>query len=130
VIERALKEGISIIIEGVHIVPGFIRKDLMEKDNVIMFTLSLTDEEMHKGRFYSRCRQAWARRPLQRYMEHFQAIRKTQNYIVSQAKTYDVPIIENIDVITTIDSIIKYITETYGGFKDVKKSESERLNDN
>ena len=34
VIERALTEGISIIIEGVHIVPGFIREDLMEKDNV------------------------------------------------------------------------------------------------
>ncbi|MBO7735362.1 MAG: 2-phosphoglycerate kinase, partial [Methanobrevibacter sp.] len=41
VIERALTEGISIIIEGVHIVPGFIRKDLMEKDNVLMFVLSL-----------------------------------------------------------------------------------------
>ncbi len=124
VIERALKEGISIIIEGVHIVPGFIREDLMEKDNVVMFTLSLSNEKMHKGRFYSRCRQTWARRPLQRYLEHFNAIRKTQNYIVSQAKTYDVPVIENIDVITTIDSIIKYITKTYGGEKNVGKQES------
>ena len=129
VIERALTEGISIIIEGVHIVPGFIRKDLMEKDNVLMFTLTLSDEEMHKGRFYSRCRQAWARRPLQRYMENFPAIRKTQEYIVSQAKIYDVPIIENIDVITTIDSIIKYITKTYGGVNNVREQESERSDD-
>lgn len=63
VIERALKEGISIVIEGVHIVPGFIREDLVARHNVNMYVLTLPDEEVHKGRFYSRCRQLWARRP-------------------------------------------------------------------
>ncbi|MBP3226699.1 MAG: 2-phosphoglycerate kinase, partial [Methanobrevibacter sp.] len=29
IIERSVKEGISTIIEGVHVVPGFIRRDLM-----------------------------------------------------------------------------------------------------
>ena len=36
VIERAIKEGISIVIEGVHIVPGFIREDLVAPE--IMLT--------------------------------------------------------------------------------------------
>jgi len=121
VIERSLKEGISIVIEGVHVVPGFIKQELMEKNNVVMFVLTLHDKEIHKGRFYSRCRQMWARRPLQRYLDNFFAIRKTHKYFESQTSKFDVPAIENIDVVTTIDFIIKHITETYGGINNVKK---------
>lgn len=129
VIERALKEGISIVIEGVHIVPGFIREDLVNKDNVAMFVLTVSDENVHKGRFYSRCRQMWARRPLKRYMSYFWAIRRTHKYFESQAKKNNVPVIENIDVVTTIDSIIKSITKSNGGEIGVGKSESKRNND-
>lgn len=124
VIERALKEGISIVIEGVHIVPGFISPDLVKKDNVNMFVLTLHDEEIHKGRFYSRCRQLWARRPLKRYMNYFGAIRRTHKYFESQAIKNHVPVIENIDVTTTIDSIIENITTTYGSEEDVGEAES------
>jgi 2-phosphoglycerate kinase len=124
VIERALKEGISIVIEGVHIVPGFIREDLVNKPNVNMFVLTLQDEEVHRGRFYSRCRQMWARRPLERYMNYFGAIRRTHKYFESQANKYHVPVIENIDVITTLDTIMEYITTTYGSEEDAKKPES------
>ncbi len=120
VIERAIKEGISIVIEGVHIVPGFINEDLMNKPNVHMFMLSLSDEEIHKGRFYSRCRQLWARRPLKRYLNNFTAIRKTHDYIESQAHKYNIPVIENIDVATTIDTMIEHIIAE-------KKKEEELL---
>jgi len=124
VIERALKEGVSIVIEGVHIVPGFINEDLINKHNVAMFILTLSDEEVHKGRFYSRCRQLWARRPLQRYMNYFGAIRRTHKYFKSQAKKYDIPTIENIDVATTIDCIIGNLTKTYGSEEDVREAQS------
>lgn len=109
VIERAIKEGISIVIEGVHIVPGFISEDLLNTPNVHMFILTLSDEEIHKSRFYSRCRQLWARRPLKRYLKHFVPIRKTHDYIASEAKIHHVPLIENIDVTNTIDSMIEHI---------------------
>ncbi|MBI5681031.1 MAG: 2-phosphoglycerate kinase [Methanobacterium sp.] len=124
VIERALKEGISIVIEGVHIVPGFINEELVNKHNVAMFVLTLQDEEVHRGRFYSRCRQLWARRPLKRYMNYFGAIRRTHKYFESQAQKYDIPVIENIDVTTTIDFIIETLTKTYGSDEDVRETES------
>lgn len=111
VIERAIKEGISIVIEGVHIVPGFIDEDLLKKNNVHLFVLSLSDEEVHKSRFYSRCRQLWARRPLKRYLQHFADIRKTHDYIVGEAHKHDVCVIENIDVNDTIDTMIESILE-------------------
>ncbi len=109
VIERSIKEGISIVIEGVHIVPGFIDEELLKKHNVYMFVLSLSDEEIHKSRFYSRCRQLWARRPLKRYLKHFTDIRKTHDYIVGEAHKHDVCVIENIDVTATIDMMIEEI---------------------
>ncbi len=126
VIERALREGISIVIEGVHIVPGFIREDLIAKRNVAMFILSLQDENVHKERFYSRCRQKWARRPLERYMDHFWDIRRTHKYFERQAKKYHIPIIENIDVTMTIECIIKSLTAKVfeGGEQAVEEIES------
>ncbi|MCI5867106.1 MAG: 2-phosphoglycerate kinase [Methanosphaera sp.] len=111
VIERAIKEGISIVIEGVHIVPGFVDEELLKKNNVHMFVLSLSDEEIHKSRFYSRCRQLWARRPLKRYLEHFTDIRKTHDYIVGEAHKHNISVIENIDVTATVDEMIEDIIE-------------------
>lgn len=115
IIERSVKEGISTIIEGVHVVPGFIRKDLMENNNIIIFTLTVDDEESHKQRFYSRCRQPWVKRSLEKYMENFDTIRKTQMFLVEQAKIHDAPIINNVDINQTIDIMVDNILEEFGG---------------
>lgn len=115
IIERSIKEGISTIIEGVHIVPGFIKKDLIDNNNIIIFTLTVDDEESHKQRFYSRCRQPWVRRSLERYMENFDTIRKTQRFMVEQAKIHDSRIINNVDINETIDIMVNDIIEEFGG---------------
>ena len=119
IIERSVKEGISTIIEGVHIVPGFINKDLIEKNNIICFTLTVDDEEAHKQRFYSRCRQPWVKRSLERYMENFETIRKTQRFLVEQAKIHDTRIINNVDINETIEIMVDDILEKFGGVNNV-----------
>ena len=129
IIERSVKEGISTIIEGVHIVPGFIRKDLMDNNNIIVFTLTVDDEESHKQRFYSRCRQPWVKRSLERYMDNFENIRKTQRFLVEQAKIHDARIINNVDITETIDIMVNDILEKFGGIDDVKQ-ESKGNHDN
>ncbi len=126
VIERSIKEGISIVIEGVHIVPGFIDEDLLNRPNVYMFVLALSDEKIHKGRFYSRCRQLWARRPLKRYLKHFTSIRKTHDYIVGVAEKQDIPVIENIDVTTTIDEMMEYIITVKEKEQQEKKAQENK----
>ncbi|MBQ6512504.1 2-phosphoglycerate kinase [Methanobrevibacter sp.] len=128
IIERSAKEGISTIIEGVHVVPGFIRKDLMENNNIIVFTLIVADEESHKQRFYSRCRQPWVKRSLERYMDNFDTIRKTQSFLIEQAKIHDSHIIDNVDINETIDIMINDILDKFGGIDNVEQ-ESERYND-
>lgn len=120
IIERSVKEGISTIIEGVHIVPGFIRKDLLENNNIIMFILTVDDDEAHKQRFYSRCRQPWVKRSLERYMESFGPIRKTQRFLVEQAKIHDTHIIDNVDINETIEIMVDDILKEFGGVDNVE----------
>ena len=129
IIERSVKEGISTIIEGVHVVPGFVRKDLMENNNIIVFTLTVDDEESHKQRFYSRCRQPWVKRSLERYMNNFDTIRKTQQFLVEQSKIHDARIINNVEINETIDIMIGDIIENFGGENNVEQ-ESKGNNDN
>ena len=121
IIERSVKEGISTIIEGVHIVQGFIKDELIEDNNIIMFTLTVDDEEAHKQRFYSRCRQPWVKRSLERYMENFGTIRKTQNFLVKQAEIHNTPVINNEDINETIDIMIEDILEKFGGVDNVEQ---------
>lgn len=115
IVERSIKEGISIIIEGVHVVPGFIREDLINKGNIIMLTLIVEDEEMHKQRFYSRCRQPWVKRSLDHYMDNFDTIRKTQDFLISQANIHNSCVINNVDYKQTIDLMVNDIIKEFGG---------------
>ncbi len=121
IIERSVKEGISTIIEGVHVVPGFIRKELIEENDIIIFTLTVDDEEAHKQRFYSRCRQPWVKRSLERYMDNFDSIRKTQNFLVEQAKIHDTTVINNVDINETIDMMVSDILEKFVGAEYVEQ---------
>ena len=121
IIERSVKEGISSIIEGVHIVPGFISKDLLENNNIIMFILTVDDEEAHKQRFYTRCRQPWVKRSLDKYMDNFDTIRKTQMFLVEQAKIHDTRIINNTDINETIDIMVEDILDKFGGVDNVEE---------
>ena len=121
IIERSAKEGISTIIEGVHVVPGFIRKDLLENNNIVIFNLAVDDEESHKQRFYSRCRQPWVKRSLERYMENFETIRKIQAFLIDQAKINNVRIINNVDINETIDIMVGDILEKFGGMEYVEQ---------
>ena len=121
IIERSVKEGISTIIEGVHVVPGFIRKDLIEDNNIIIFTLTVDDEESHKQRFYSRCRQPWVKRSLERYMNNFDTIRKTQDFLVEQANINNTRVINNRDINKTIDLMVSDILEKFVGVENVEQ---------
>lgn len=121
IIERSVKEGISTIIEGVHVVPGFINEELLENNNIITFILTVDDDETHKQRFYSRCRQPWVKRPLERYMDNFDTIRKTQTFLVEQAKIHDTPVINNVEINETIDLMVSSILDKFVGAENVEQ---------
>ena len=93
--ERALEEGWSLVLEGVHLVPGMV--DLPSPDLAVsvFVVLSIDDEEEHIRHF--RFRDADSERPESRYLERFADIRRLQEFVVGRARREGVPVIENED---------------------------------
>lgn len=106
IIERAIKEGTPTLIEGLHVIPGYIRKELLDKSNVMIFVLHIKDEKEHKNRLYSRAFESKFKRSVEKYMENFKNIREIQRYIKKKADEEKAEVLENDDVEETIMSIM------------------------
>ncbi len=108
VINRAIKENVSLIVEGIHLIPGIFDK-LKDKAHVIHLILTTLDEEIHKSRFKSRER--ISQRTSKRYLRNFKAIRLIQDYLYKTATEKAIPIVENIDFDQTREKAIEIITD-------------------
>lgn len=102
VIDRAIREGLNVVIEGVHIVPGFISSQMCEKAFIVPMIITVEDEDLHRSHFYIRELQTEGVRPFERYRENFDWIRKIGLYVNERAKENDVPIISSHSLDTTI----------------------------
>lgn len=91
---RALHEGWSMVLEGVHLVPGLLDADV-ERAVVVSCLLTIQDEEAHAAHFFSR--DAGSERPLSKYLARFDDIRRMQELLVERALREGVPVIENTD---------------------------------
>jgi len=105
ILERAIKEGTPTIIEGIHVVPGFISKKLLDEGNVIQFMLGLKDEKKHMSRFQARSYETKFKRPLEKYTENFGQIREIHNYLCKQAEEHNVTTLDNSDVEETVTQL-------------------------
>jgi 2-phosphoglycerate kinase len=94
-VDRALEEGWSMVLEGVHLVPGMVMTPPPDRAVVVSCVLTISDEAEHERHFFSR--EAGSERPLSRYLEHFDDIRRLQALIVERAGREGVPVIENED---------------------------------
>ncbi|HIP17022.1 MAG TPA: 2-phosphoglycerate kinase [Methanothermococcus okinawensis] len=110
-IDRNLTEGLSVIIEGTHIIPGFMKEKYRKMPNIIKLVLTLSSEKMHKDRFSARARVS--KRPMERYLKNFEIIRKINNYIVKRAYEHNVPVIENISISQSVEKCLEIITERF-----------------
>ncbi|HET7352783.1 MAG TPA: hypothetical protein VFJ11_01880 [Gaiellaceae bacterium] len=91
--ERALEEGWSLVLEGVHLVPGMVELPRPEEAVSVFVVLSIEDEDEHIRHFHFR--DEGSERPESRYLEHFDDIRSLQEFIVARAARAGVPVIEN-----------------------------------
>ncbi len=110
-LDRAVAENSSQILDGVSIVPGLV--DLAayaENAHVIFLVVATLDERSFRARFESRARTS--HRPEHRYLEHFEAILKIQEHFLELADRHDIPIVDNDSIESSVLSIIKHVTET------------------
>jgi 2-phosphoglycerate kinase len=91
-VERALHEGWSMVLEGVHLVPGLVPLEL-EGAIVTSCILEISDETAHAQHFFTR--EAGTQRPMAKYLDRFDAIRTLQEYLAGRANATGTPVIEN-----------------------------------
>jgi 2,3-bisphosphoglycerate-independent phosphoglycerate mutase len=96
VVERAIIENMSIVVEGVHLYPPLVPfGDLEGAAYQVPLMLGILNEDVHRGRFLLRSRSGG--RLAERYVESFASIRSIQDFLWQQAELHDVPLLDNSD---------------------------------
>ena len=97
VIQRALRERVSLILEGVHINPALFEK--LQADGealVIPVMIGVLKRKRLQQRIQGRGSHATQRRA-ERYLKHFDEIWRLQSYLLSEADRTNIPIVVNND---------------------------------
>jgi 2-phosphoglycerate kinase len=110
-LDRAAIEGTSLIMEGAHIVPGFLDASAWS-DRVLVVPVILTvdEEDAHRNHFATRAADH-AGRSADRYLQQFENIRRVQRYIKSQALSHDVPVLPNFNFDRSLAAVIDLVME-------------------
>jgi 2-phosphoglycerate kinase len=107
VIERALQEGWSVVLEGVHLVPGMLPR--VEGALVVHCVLAIDNPEAHAAHFWVRDASSDGMRPVQKYLDSLGNIREIQDFIVEQAGAYGVPVVENSSIELSIGTLMELV---------------------
>jgi 2-phosphoglycerate kinase len=92
-IDRALEEGWSMVLEGVHLVPGMLPP--IENALVVQCVIAIENEEAHASHFWIRDQASDGMRSLDKYLENLSDIRYLQDYICDRARGHGVRVIQN-----------------------------------
>ena len=107
VIDRALQEGWSLVLEGVHLVPGMLPP--VEGALVVHCVLAIEDPDLHTSHFWVRDAHSEGLRPVQKYVDAIVDIRKLQDFILEQARFAGVPIVENGSIELSIGTVMELV---------------------
>lgn len=107
VLQRAIEEGFSLAIEGVHLVPGMVPP--LEGAVVCHCILAIENEDVHASHFWTRDDASEGLRPFTKYLKALPEIRRIQEYLVERAAKAGVPVIENSSVDGTVDEVVNLV---------------------
>jgi 2-phosphoglycerate kinase len=107
VIDRALQEGWSLVLEGVHLVPGMLPK--VEGALVVHCVLAIEDEHTHAAHFWVRDASSEGLRPVKKYLDALPDIRLVQEFVVEQARRAGIPVVENSSIELSIATVLELV---------------------
>jgi 2-phosphoglycerate kinase len=107
-LERAATEHWSMVLEGVHLVPGMVTTAFPHAF-VVQCIVAIEDENLHRSHFWVREYATEGLRPLEKYLDSLPQIRQIQDYLVERARRYDVPVIVNDSLDRAIGDVMDLV---------------------
>lgn len=110
--DRAVAENSSLILDGVSIVPGTLDLAAYEgRAHVIFLVIATLSTEAFRARFSARAQDAREREP-HRYLAHLDAILRIQDHFLELAERHGIAIVDNDSFERSVLSILRHVTET------------------
>ena len=107
IVERAAAEGKPVVVEGVHVVPGGVHPRVRERCVLVEALVVVEDPDLHRGHFSLRP----GSRPAERYLAHFEEIRRLQDHLWERARSESVAIIDNANVDDTLARLMELVLD-------------------
>lgn len=112
VVQRAVRERVSMVLEGVHIDPAAVKRLMGDGDIVVVpVMLGILKQGVLRKRIRGRGGKVPQRRA-ERYLENFDAIWQLQAYLLSEADKEQVSIVANESRDSTVAEILSIIADT------------------
>jgi 2-phosphoglycerate kinase len=108
-IDRALEEGWSMVLEGVHLVPGMLRQ--IEGALVVHVVVAIEDEDVHAQHFWIRDAASQGVRAHDKYLARLADIRHIQDFILEEGRRSEVPIVPNGNIEEAIGTVMELVLE-------------------
>lgn len=108
-ISRAVLEGNSMVIEGIHLVPGYLDPGEFGNARVAQLVIGVRDEKAHLSHFYIRDIQTDGSRPLDRYRQNFENIRLLGGYIEGLAREHDIPVLYSHQLDRAVADVLEHV---------------------
>jgi 2-phosphoglycerate kinase len=109
-VERALQEGWSMVLEGIHLVPGMVPEQI-EGALIVHVVMAIEPEEVHRSHFMIRDATSGGTRPHAKYLDKLGDIRHLQDFIVEEARKSRVRVIENHGIEEAIGDVLELVFE-------------------
>jgi 2-phosphoglycerate kinase len=109
IIKRAVHEGVNMMIEGVHVVPGYIEPRDFGDAWVVQLVITVDDEDAHRSHFYIREVQTEGTRPFERYRANFDNIRLLGHYVEDLAREHGIPVIHSHQLDRTVSEVFEHV---------------------
>ncbi len=122
-IDRAIEENASLVLDGVSLVPGLIDlASYADLAHIIFLVVARLDETSFRSHFENRAERE-RHRDAARYVRHLDSILKIQDHFLELADLHDVPIVDNSSIEGSVMLVIRHVVETLREKEGVDVSE-------
>jgi len=112
ILDRAVEENTSLVLDGVTLVPGLIDlASYADRAHVFFLVVARLDEEALRSHFAARAERE-VKREAGRYLENMREILRIQEHVLELADRFDVPIVDNITLEGSVLLVIRHVVES------------------